>query len=90
MELRDRIALYLAEIQNADYLYEEIDQWESMGEWEQEHHQNEYPGMAYEDREQFLGYADKLIEALGLEKWNDGPSNSMERYMTRWFNKDGA
>ena len=90
MELRDRIALYLAEIQNSDFFYDEIDQWESMDEWEQEAYPGEYPEMAYEDREQFLGYADRLIQELGLEKWNDGPSNTMERYMTRWFDTDGS
>lgn len=90
MELRDRIALSLAVIQNADYFYEEIDQWESMDVWEQEQYPDEYPEMAYEDREQFLDYADRLILLLGLEKWNDGPANSMERYMTRWFHKDGS
>ena len=90
MELRDRVALSLAVIQNADYFYEEIDQWESMDEWEQEAYPDEYPEMAYEDREQFLDYADRLILLLGLEKWNDGPANSMERYMTRWFHKDGS
>lgn len=89
MEFRDRVAQYLAETLSADFFYEEIDQWESMDEGEQQAYPDEYPETAYEDREQFLGYADKLIEALGLEKWNDGPANSMERYMTRWFDTDG-
>lgn len=90
MEFRDRVALSLAVIQNADYFYHEIDQWESMDEWEQQAYPDEYPEMAYEDREEFLGYADRLIQDLGLEKWNDGPSNTMERYMTRWFYKNGS
>ena len=90
MEFRDRVALALAVIMDADYFYDEIDQWESMDEGEQEAYPGEYPGSAYDDRDQFLEYADKLILCLGLEKWNDGPSNSMERYMTGWFRKDGS
>lgn len=89
MELRDRVAAALAEILNADYFYDGIEEWESLDEWEQEAYPDEYPEMAYEDREQFLEYADRLIAALGLEKWDDGPHNSQERYMTRWFWKDG-
>ena len=90
MEFRDRVALALAVIMDADYFYDEIDQWESMDEEEQEAYPDEYPGSAYDDRDQFLEYADKLILCLGLEKWNDGPANSMERYMTGWFRKDGS
>lgn len=89
MSLRDRIAYYLAVIMGADYFYDDIEEWESMDEGEQEAYPDEYPGMAYDDRDQFLDYADKLILSLGLEKWNDGPANSMERYMTRWFDTDG-
>ena len=90
MSLRDRIAHSLAVIMDADYFYDEIDQWESMDEWDQEAYPGEYPESAYDDRDQFLGYADKLILSLGMEKWNDGPANSMERYMTRWFDTDGS
>lgn len=37
-----------------------------------------------------LAKANEVVESLGLEKWNDGPANSMERYMTRWFDRDGS
>lgn len=50
MELRDRVAFSLAVAQNADYFYDEIEEWESMDEWEQEAYPDEYPGMAYEER----------------------------------------
>lgn len=89
-ELRDKIAFSIAVSMNSDYFYDMIDEWESMEDWEQEAHPDEYPEMAYDDLNQFLEYADQLIEDLGLEKWNDGPRNTMVRYMTRWFDRDGV
>lgn len=88
-DLRNKIARSLAVIQNADYFYDLIDEWESWSYDMQLSYPDEYPGMAYEDLNQFLEYADRLIEDLGLEKWDDGPSNTKVRYMTRWYDRDG-
>lgn len=89
-DLRSKVAFSLAVSQNADYFYDMIDEWETMEDWEKEAYPDEYPDMAYEDLNQFLEYADRLIQDLGLEKWNDGPSNTKVRYMTRWFDRDGV
>ena len=65
-ELRDRIAEAIARAQDADYWTDDIARWERSEEWEREAHPDEYPGMAYEDRDDYRTAAQAVIDDLGL------------------------
>ena len=53
----DRVAEAIAKAADADYWTDEIRDWEASDEWEREAHPDNYPGMAYEDREAFRSQA---------------------------------
>lgn len=55
--LIDAVAAAIARTADSDYWTDEIAEWEVAEEWEREAHPDEYPGMAYEDREWFRDQA---------------------------------
>lgn len=89
----DRVAEAIAKAADADYWTDEIAEWECAEEWEREAHPDEYPGMAYEDREQFRTQARAALAAAGVApqsepKYEYGPG--YKEANGRWFSLDGA
>jgi hypothetical protein len=63
---REQIAEVIAKAEDADYWIDEVREWETQEDWEQAAHPEEYPSMAYEDRESFLRAADAVLALLIL------------------------
>ncbi|MDR7189759.1 hypothetical protein J2Y46_002585 [Microbacterium sp. BE35] len=59
----DRVAEAIARTADADYWKTEISEWEGSEDWEREAHPDNYPGVAYEDREWYRKQARAALEA---------------------------
>lgn len=64
----DAIAVAIAQAADADYWTDEIAAWEGAEAWEREAHPDNYPGMAYEDRETFRKQARAAVHAIAPQE----------------------
>ena len=64
LPMRERIAEALAVAMDADYWVGEIRHWEALEGWERNAYPDEYPGMAYEDRNNYRTAADAVLAVL--------------------------
>lgn len=59
----ERVAAAIAKAADADYWTDEIGAWENSEQWERDAHPDNYPGVAYEDREFYRKQARAALEA---------------------------
>lgn len=62
----DRVAEAIAKAVGDDYWVDEIAEWENAEEWYREAQPQEFPRMAYDDRQQFRAQALAAIAAAGV------------------------
>jgi hypothetical protein len=61
---REQVAEAIAKSQDADYWTDEIAAWEALEQWERDAQPDNYPGMAYEDRTNYLDNADAVLALI--------------------------
>lgn len=74
LSLRDRFACAIATAGVGGFsitsdpteFVQEIERWEASADWEKDAYPDEYPGWAYEDRENFRDQADAVLALLGI------------------------
>ncbi|GAA1149341.1 hypothetical protein F6W69_10560 [Microbacterium oxydans] len=64
----DAVAAAIAQAADADYWTDEIAAWEGAEAWEREAHPDNYPAMAYEDREAFRKQARAAVHAIAPQE----------------------